>query len=281
MDYKEAYWKPAAGGAALFYRSWYPDYTPHSALLLLHGYGEHGGRYRELAGRFSRLGCIVFVPDLPGHGHSEGKRAYLPKLERMIEELHGFIGETVRSVTELPLLLMGHSMGGGLATLYALEHQEQLEGLILSGAAIRLGGSASLPQRLAARLLAAVLPGLPLAPFDLAGISRDPEVVEEYAADPLVYTGRVRVYSGLQLLRIEELTSPGRLARLRLPMLIYHGGADRIVPPEASSLLYQNVSSPDTTYRVFPDAYHEVHNEAEKDALFELIEGWIRSHRGG
>ena len=280
MEYKEAYWYPEAG-ASRFYRRWSPPVQGQAAVVIFHGYGEYGGRYRELAAALTSAGCTVWAPDLYGHGYSDGLRAFVPKLEHLAEEQHRFISSVVRPVTDVPLFLMGHSMGGGLALLYALRHQDVLKGLILSGAAVRLGDGASLLRRIAARVAATVAPKLPLMPFGNDDISRRPEVVEHYRKDPLVYTGKIRAYTGLQLLRFERLLSPENLAALSLPVLIYHGGSDRIVPPSSSRYLYRHIGSEESTLREFPAAYHEAHHEPEREELYALLSGWIGQHCSG
>ncbi len=277
MDYKEAYWYPETG-APRFFRRWSPPVKDQAAVVIFHGYGEHGGRYREFASALTSAGCTVWAPDLYGHGYSNGTRAFVRKLEHLVEEQHTFISSVVRPETDVPLFLMGHSMGGGLALLYALRHQSVLSGLILSGAAVRLGDGTSLPRRIAARLAATIAPTLPLMPFDSGGISRRSEVVEHYRKDPLVYTGKIRGYTGLQLLRFERLLTPSHLAALTLPVLVYHGGKDPIVPPSSSDYLYRCIGSKEKTFREFPAAYHEVHNEPEREELYALLSSWIAQY---
>jgi alpha-beta hydrolase superfamily lysophospholipase len=284
MEYKEAYWNPEPE-ASRFYRLWQPGVRPRAAAVIIHGYGEHGGRYGEIAEALVHEDAAVFVPDLYGHGHSAGTRAFNPGTEILVDEIHAFLLNTVLPAfdtgEEMPLFLMGHSMGGGLALLYALRHQELLSGLILSGSAVLLGGSGSRRQRLAARLAAALAPRLPLIPFDETGISRIPEVVHGYMNDPLVYKGKMRAKTAYELLRFQTLISPELLETLELPVLIYHGGSDSIVPPASSEHLYRHIGSKDTIYELFPEAFHEVHREPEKEQLFGLLRNWLDRHCGG
>jgi alpha-beta hydrolase superfamily lysophospholipase len=278
MDYKEAYWKPSPN-AARFFRRWQPEKKEQSIVVILHGYGEHGGRYGELASRLTADGSTVYAPDLPGHGRSDGTPAYIPRIESFAEEIGHFIREVVGPPEGTPLFLMGHSMGGGLALLFAIEYQQLFHGLILSGAAVRTGGGSSAAVKLIARIVAAAAPRLPLVPFASEGISRSEDVVRSYKKDPLVYTGRMRARTGTEILRLESLFPPERLAELKLPVLIYHGGADPIMPPASSEYLYRHVGSGDKLHKVFPSAYHEVHHEPEREELFELLRSWIAGHR--
>jgi alpha-beta hydrolase superfamily lysophospholipase/serine/threonine protein kinase len=266
----------AADGLRLHVESWLPVAgAPRAAVMLVHGFAEHVGRYAHVAAHLAARGHAVFGYDQRTHGRSEGRpRVYLPDLEPVLADLAAVCAHARRAAPGAPLYLYGHSMGAFVALAHALRHQDGLAGLITSGVPLLL--DSALPQHAlrAARLVARVAPTLPLVPLDLDGVSRDPAVVAAYKADPLVHAGRVRarmaVVMSAALAALRE-----RVAELRLPLLILHGGADPTAPPAGSEWLHAHAGSSDKTLRIFPGLYHEVHNEPEREQVLAEIAAWL------
>src|ERR671932_912092 len=157
-------------------RRW-PASDPRCLVVLVHGYGEHIGRYAHVAQALAARGSTVVGPDHVGHGRSAGERALVKSFEPIVDDLRGVV-QAERG--ELPVVMVGHSMGGLIAVRYAQRHREDLAGLVLSGPAVGLGPV--MQEWLAA-------PELPSEPLDATALSRDPAVGEAYVADPLVYHG--------------------------------------------------------------------------------------------
>jgi alpha-beta hydrolase superfamily lysophospholipase len=236
--------------------------------------GEHSARYRSLARFFVGCGYSVAALDHNGHGRSAGSPGDVRDFDDYVSDLarcHGIFAEQCPGV---PVFLLGHSMGGLVAGCYLLEAQQRFAGAILSGAAIRTAGHPGKMLLLIIRLLALLAPRLGLKQLDANGVSRDPEVVREYATDPLVYHGRL----GARLLR-EFFTGVGRLERqaasLTLPLLILHGNEDSMVLPEGSRALYTRASARDKTLKIYPGLFHEIFNEPEREAVLRDVVNWI------
>ncbi len=273
-------------GGARRVRKWLVDEksgrTVPPTVFIAHGYAEHCGRYRDLARALNNAGFNAIGIDHRGHGESEGSRADVPRFEIFCEELLSLIHEETgsRSRRKGKVILLGHSMGGAIAASFACRYQDELDGLILSGAAIRNEGGASPALRLIARILGSVAPQLPVKPFDADGISKDPAVVAAYKADPLVYTGGMKARMGREMLRVSGLTGEKELSGIRIPLLIMHGGSDRLVDPECSRLLERAAGSADKTLMVFEGLFHEIFNEPEKEEVYKTTIQWLEKRFG-
>lgn len=199
--------------------SWTAD-APTHIVLLAHGYGEHAGRYEHVGAALVEAGAAVFAPDHDGHGHSGGERALVDDVDVLVTDLNTVEGIARDAVPGVPVVLLGHSMGGLVAARYAQEHGEGLAGLVLSGPAVGANPD----------LMALVgLDPIPEVPIDPAALSRDPAVGEAYAADELVYHGGFARETLLGLgAGIEAIAAGHGLGEL--PTLWIHGEEDPIVP---------------------------------------------------
>lgn len=240
-------------------------------LILSHGYAEHSGRYTKLAEAVCKQGGRLAAVDHYGHGKSAGKRALIPRFELFSDDLLLF----VRSIKAQKKVLLGHSMGGAIASLFTCRHQGEIDGLILSGPAIRNEGGASVPLRLLAGFIGALFPSLPVQKFDSNAVSRDPAVVQDYEEDPLNYTGAMKARTGKELLRLSSLVSEQEIAQWKLPLLLLHGGSDRLVDPACSRLIANTCGSEDITLQIFENLYHEILNEPEQEHVRTVILSWL------
>ncbi len=261
----------------LYYQCWLPGKKPKAVLLIVHGLAEHSGRYANLVNCFLPKGYAIYGYDHRGHGKSEGLRCYTDRFSDYGDDLKTFF-DMVRSENEaMKIFLVGHSMGGTIATAYAVHHQHELAGLLLSGASMTV--SSSVPPTLiaVARVLSAVLPKMGTMVLDASAISRDQAVVDTYVNDPLVYRGKIRARTGAELIKIwQEL--PAQMAEINLPILIMHGTADKLSSPEGSELLHERVSSKDKTLKLYDGFYHEIFNEPGREHVFADMETWLSSH---
>ncbi len=266
----------ASDGRSLFYRVQAPA-QPAGVVLLLHGYAEHSGRHEWVMARLAEAGLAVYAPDLRGHGRSArpGALADLDSLEAAIGDIAGLRQEARRAWPEAPLFVLGFSMGGMLALLFALRHPEGLAGVVTSGAAVEIPAYISPLLLRLSGLMNRLLPLLPVQDFDFRLVSRDPEVIRAMERDPLYYKGRLRARTGYQqLLGIREVTSG--LPSLRLPLLLLHGGEDRIISPASSERIFRSAGSPDKTLKVWPGLRHEILNEPEKQEVLAVLLDWLQ-----
>jgi len=258
----------------LYYQCWLPEGEPRAVLLVVPGLAEHTGRYTNLVDYFVPRGYAVYGLDHCGHGRSEGLRCHVERFSDYVDDLKTFFDLVRAEHGAASIFLVGHSMGGTIATAYAIQHQEELAGLILSAATLKVGSSVTSVQILAARVLSAVLPKIGVSVLDSSAISQDQAVVDAYDNDPLVYRGKIRARLGAELLKTLQAL-PDQTPRINLPILIMQGKADQLSDPEGSKMLYEKVASKDKTLRLYEGQYHEIFNEPERGQVFADMEAWL------
>jgi alpha-beta hydrolase superfamily lysophospholipase len=271
----ESDWLRSADGTRLFVRRW-PLPAPRGVLLLVHGLGEHSGRYLHVAEHFLGAGYAVLALDYRGHGRSDGPRVHVERFDAFVEDVAALRAEAARWFPGVPLFLVGHSQGGLVALRSALLAPEGLAGLVVSSPLLGVHPSArpGLAMVVAARLLDIVAPRLRLPNHvDPCHVSRDPSVVDAYRSDPLV-TRRVsaRWYASLQCAIADTFE---RAASLRVPSLIMASGSDLLVDPDAASRFAARAPSSLVTLVRWPELYHEMFNEPEREAVFRRMERWL------
>ncbi|MFC8414338.1 alpha/beta hydrolase [Streptomyces coelicoflavus] len=238
-------------------REW-PAASPRYIALLVHGYGEHSGRYDEVAGVLTGHGAAVYAPDHTGHGRSEGERVVVEDFEDVVTDVHAVAGLARAAHPGLPVVMVGHSMGGLIASRYAQRHPGELTALVLSGPVI---GDWELPRRLLA------LEEIPDTPISPASLSRDPAVGAAYAADPLVWHGPMKRPTLEAFVRTLETVAKGGDVG-RLPLLWVHGDDDRLVPLPGSRVGVEPLSGGNLIERIYPGARHELFNETNRAEVF-------------
>ncbi|MFV0132529.1 alpha/beta hydrolase [Streptomyces sp. HMX87] len=243
---------------------------PRYVALLVHGYGEHIGRYEEVAGALVAHGAAVYGPDHVGHGKSDGERVLIEDFEDVVTDVHTVAGLARAAHPGLPVVMAGHSMGGLIASRYAQRHPGELSALVLSGPVI---GDWELPRQV---LALDEIPDIPISP---SALSRDPAVGESYAADPLVWHGPMKRPTVEAFVRTLGTVAEGGDVG-RLPLLWLHGDDDRLVPLSGSRPGVERLSGGHLTERIYPGARHEVFletNRAEVLAdLTRFLDGVLR-----
>jgi alpha-beta hydrolase superfamily lysophospholipase len=255
---------------------------------MLHGFGEHIGRYQHVIAAVTASGHPVWGMDLAGHGLSDGSRADVGRLADVLADVGKLVAMATADLGIAPEgssataghtakpVMFGHSMGGALAAAYAVSRPEDLGAVVLSAPALHV---ALLPrwQSVATRALAAVAPRAGLTRIDSSQLSHDPDVVRRYDDDPLVWHGKVPARTAVVMYHAGRQAFAGA-GRLRLPVLLVHGQEDAIVPVESSRRFFAAVASPDKELRVVPGSWHEAHNEVRgADDVAGIVE-WLRSH---
>lgn len=247
-----------------------------ATVALVHGLAEHAGRYAALAERLNAAGIELLSVDLRGHGHSPGKRVWVDRFDQYLDDTQALLSVASRRGT--PLFLMGHSMGGAIAALYAVERLDPsgapCAGLILSSAALAPGRDVPKWMIPLSRLISRWMPNFPAMKIDASPLSRDPVIVEESRNDPLVHHGAVPARTGAEILDGMARIARGRAA-LRLPVLVFHGTADKLTEPEGSREFGAQVGSPDRTVTMYEGGYHETMNDIERDRVIDALIAWI------
>ena len=262
------------GGFPLFYQGWLPEGRIGAILLVVHGLAEHSGRHLNLANRFVPSGYAVYGFDLQGHGRSEGLRGYAKQFSYYLDDLKTFLGVVCEKHGDTRTYMVGHSMGGTIAANYALIHQDELAGLILSGLSLRLGTDVSPMLVKFSKVLSALVPKMGVKVIDASAISRDERVVSAYVNDPLVYRGKISARLGAEFVgAMQSLLH--RACGITLPLLVLHGTADRLSDPKSSEELYQRAGSKDKTLKLYDGFYHEIFNEPGHEQVFADMEAWL------
>jgi alpha-beta hydrolase superfamily lysophospholipase len=254
-----------AGGVRL-QRRWFLPAEPLAAVILTHGLGEHAGRYARLARWLADRHVAVHAYDLRGHGHSGGPRGHASSLAELVDDLERVVDAVRAQCAGLPLVLVGHSLGGLITAALLCERDPVVAGAVTSGAALVVPGLAG--RRLTKlRLYHAITPRRALSNgLSTSALSRDPEVVRAYKADPLVH--RVLTPSlAVEIARVSARVIASADA-VRAPMLLLHGEADRICSPDGSRRFYGGLTAPGSRLRIYPGLYHEVFNEPEHLHVF-------------
>ncbi len=265
------------GGVRIVYDVWEPDDAdPRGVVVLCHGYAEHARRYDHVAQRFGESGLAVYALDLRGHGRSGGKRVYLRDISEYTEDFHTLVGIAAGEYPDLKLVVLGHSMGGGIVFAYGVEHPDDYAAMVLSGPAVDAQDGVSPMMMFVAKALGQLLPGLPVEQLPTDAVSRDPEVVAAYNADPMVHHGKLPAGIARALIGVGE-TMPQRAPALTAPLLIVHGEQDKLIPVQGSRHLMECVGSQDAHLKVYPELYHEVFNEPERAVVLDDVASWIEA----
>jgi acylglycerol lipase len=256
------------------YEIWLPEGNVKAILLIVHGLGEHCERYMNVVNHFVPLGYAVYAWDHIGHGKSDGEREMVSRFGDFTENLKVFYTQVKGWQPDKSIFLYGHSLGGLIACNYLLDHQADFKGAIISAALVRVPSNISPMTVVLGKVLSAIAPKVGIVPLDTAGISRDQAVVDAYINDPLVYHGKTPARLAAEMLKaMQRLTANAQ--SISLPLFIIQGCSDRLVDPGDANLLFEKASSKDKTLKMYDGLFHEVHNEPERDMMFEDLEAWL------
>ena len=258
----------------IYYQCWLPDGDARAVLLVVHGWAEHSGRYTNLVDYFVPKGYAICALDHRGHGRSEGPRGYVDRFSDYLLDLKTFFDLVRSQHSDTKIFMVGHSMGGTVATAYVIEHQHELAGLLLSGASLMVGSG--LPSALIplARILSVLMPRMGVFVLNAADISQDKAVVNAYVNDPLVYRGKITCRFAAEMIKTLRRL-PSQMPEINLPILVMHGTADRLGEPEGSRLLYDRAGSKDKTLKLYQGFYHEIFNEPGREQVLSDMESWL------
>jgi alpha-beta hydrolase superfamily lysophospholipase len=233
------------GGVTIFTRSWRPAGPARAVLVICHGVNSHSGQYLWAGEQFAGSGLAVYALDLRGRGKSSGARFYVDDVAEYVGDLAALVKLAKSREPGLPVFLLGHSAGGVVSCVYALEHQAELAGLICESFAFKVPA----PDVVLAVIkgLSYVAPRLPVLKLKNEDFSRDPKAVQALNSDPLI----------------------------RLPVFILHGTVDKATVPSGSQFFYDTVGSKDKTLRLYEGHAHDLLNDLGKDLVMADMQSWI------
>lgn len=260
------------GGVTLFEQSWSPAGPSKAVLVVQHGLKDHGGRYADLAAFLAKDGFATYAYDLRGHGRSAGERVDVERFDDYVSDLATYVEKVRAGEPNKPLFVLGHSMGGAIVTLYALDRHPAISGVVLSAPA--LAQDAPAVKVGATHAIAALSPRAGVFNLDLDDFSRDPRVVADGKSDPLVYQGGAPAETAVELLgAIDRIQH--RMEEMTYPVLDLHGTKDHVTVPQGSRDLIARARSTDKTLKLYDGLVHDLLHEPERAQVMADIQGWL------
>lgn len=263
-------------GITFFMQGWEPDTDPKALIALVHGLGEHTGRYIHVGKVMAAAGYALSGFDLRGHGRSSGARGHSSSLNAYMQDIRQFLDLMAQRYAELPRFLYGHSLGGLLSLSYAIQYGADLKGVIVTGAALRSSLQEQKAKLMMAKLLGTFMPTMTIqSGLDPTTISRDQEVVNAYVSDKLVHYNTSLGFGKAALSAIDLCFA--RAGEFSTPLLIMHGTADKLTYPSGSEDFARLASehNTDVTLKLWDGLYHELHNEPEEAEVFKVMVEWV------
>jgi len=263
-------------GITFHNRTWESDGKAKAVVALVHGIGEHIGRYEHVAGALTNAGYTLAGYDTRGNGKSTGRRGHIPSYDTLMDDIGAFISMLGEKYSGQPIFLYGHSQGGNQVINYALRRHPKIAGVIATGPWLKLAFEPPVIKVALGRFMNNIIPSFTQSTgLDTKGLSHDAEVVRLYDNDPLGHDKiSARLFVGMYEAGLWAL---GHAPELALPLLLMHGGADPITSAEASRQFADKAGS-NVTLRIWDGLYHEIHNEAEQGEVFKVMIGWLDGH---
>lgn len=269
----ETSWK-ARDGLDIFAQGWEPvALHPKAVVCLVHGLGEHSSRYAHVAEAFGREGFILFGTDLRGHGRSGGPRGHISSIEDFMQDIDVLLEQARARYPDMPIFLYGHSLGGIQVLHYGLLRKPNIKGVIATSSGLHTAIENQSIKVMMAKVLGSLLPKVAIpSGLDSKGISHDEKVVQAYNNDPLVHD-KISLGFGKVMVGVTAWTL-AHAGEFSLPLLLLHGKEDSIAFPSSSTEFAAPLKEK-CTLVLWDDAYHELHNESEKDKVFKTMTLWM------
>ncbi len=261
-------------GVRIFVRSWRPPSPPRAVVAICHGVKSHSGYFRWIAERLVAEGLAVYALDLRGRGRSDGERFFVDDAAYYVGDVSALIELARRREGDLPLFLLGHSAGGVVSSVYALDNQDGLAGFICESFAFQVYAPDFALG--AIKGLSRIAPRVPVLRLKNSHFSRDPALVAAMDTDPLI-AGEVQPMATVAaLVRATERLKAG-FASIRLPVLILHGTADKVTRPSGSRQFHEAVGSADKTLRLYEGHSHDLFNDLGRERVMVDVVEWIHA----
>lgn len=263
-----------AGGLNIFTRTWRPEGSPHGVVVIVHGFNSHSGQYLWAAEQFTSSGLAVYALDLRGRGRSAGERYYVEKIEDFIDDVDTLVSTAKSENPGLPVFLLGHSAGGVISCVYALEHQSKINGLICESFAFEL----PVPDLVLSFLkgLSYITPHTHVFSLNNKDFSRDAAVVESMNDDVLI-KGESQPAQTAAVMITASRRLKEEFPAITLPVLILHGTEDKATKPSGSQHFYEQAGSTDKTLKLYEGHFHDLLNDIDKEVVMADIQSWIDS----
>jgi alpha-beta hydrolase superfamily lysophospholipase len=262
-------------GAKIHVRSWRPTDKPRGIVVLCHGVNSHGGQHAWTASQFVKAGLAAYALDLRGRGQSDGERFYVEDIADYVADVSNTIKLAKSRDPGLPLFLLGHSAGGVVTATYTLDNQKELAGFICESFAFQVYAPGF--ALAAIKGLSHVAPRLPVLKLPLEAFTRDAKALADLKADPLIAHEVQPAVTVAALVRADERLHQ-EFPKMTLPVLIMHGTADKATVPAGSQFFFDTVGSKDKTLKLYEGHFHDLLNDAGKEAVFADVLSWVNKH---
>jgi len=276
MTHKEYDWK--LDEKRIFAQSWLPDNEPKAIINLVHGMGEHSGRYDHWGKLFADAGYALVSTDLPGHGNTEGKLGHTKSYQSLLDQVDLMLIKSEEMFPGIPRILYGHSLGGNIVINYAISKTPPISALIASAPWLRLVIPVSGVEKVFSRLFNSLAPGLTIKAKGLGAekLSNNPEHWESVRSDPMVHR-KISVRYAYELMKMGEYAL-SHIYQINIPFLLMHGDADEITSHKASEEFAANTSER-TQLKIWEGFRHELHNTLEHKQVFDYILNWLKENQ--
>jgi alpha-beta hydrolase superfamily lysophospholipase len=261
-----------AGGQKIFTRSWQPEGAARGVVVIVPGLNSHSGQYLWVGEQFAEKGLAAYAIDLRGRGRSEGERYFVEKMEDYTDDVGTLIGTAKSANPGVPVYLLGHSAGGVVSCIYALDHPTDIDGLICESFAYDLPVPGIVLEFI--KGLSYITPHTHVFPLKNEVFSRDPQVVEAMNNDPLIQGESQPAQTSKVLINAAERLNK-EFPLIKLPVLILHGTGDKATNPAGSQFFYDHAGSTDKTLKLYEGHYHDLLNDLDKELVMADITDWI------
>jgi alpha-beta hydrolase superfamily lysophospholipase len=261
----------------IYYQAYLPVNDVRASVIIVHGLGEHSGRYDNVVNHLVPLGYALYGFDHIGHGKSGGEREFVEQFDDFRQTLTIFKNKVRTWQPGKPIFLLGHSMGGLIATEYLINHSGDFQGAVISAPAISVPDNISQMTVIAGKILSKLAPKMGIMALDANMISRDPQVVRAYVNDPLVHHDKTTARLSAELLEA-IMSVDNQIEKISVPLIIVQGSKDALANPKGSKKLHERAGSPDKTIKIYSGLYHEVFNEPEREMVLRDVADWLDAH---
>jgi alpha-beta hydrolase superfamily lysophospholipase len=274
ISQKDFSWK--TGDGVELFAQWFIPSSPRGTVAIVHGLGEHCGRYGHVTQTLNEAGLAVVKFDLRGHGKSGGSRGHAPSYMALMDDIQHLLQEAAGRYPDIPLFLYGHSLGGNLILYYAITRKPMINALIVTSPGLAPAFPLTKIKTTAGKILSRVAPAALMDNgLDREMLSRDHNTVEKYNADPLV-SGKVSARLGMDIID-NGAWIVAHAKELELPTLLMQGTGDKIVNPKMTEE-FAKAAGQNVTLKLWQGYYHELHNEPENAEVLAFMKEWILDH---